>query len=472
MAYTAEQLMVEGLPVTDLCEFTLTGCPGEHTSLRLGGYVEAGKGEAFLYGLPEHSPLSVSVKGEQGSTLLFSGVITSVTMTGGSQSDYIQAEAKSRSVLLDLKKQSRSFQDTAMTYGQLAAEILRDYPDSDGKLSVPDQALGEPAIQYRETDWEFLTRMFSMLWAPLYADPGVEGLKLYLGIPESAATYPEYTRLTVAKELGEYRYRQQEGVDTADVDFVVYTIETRESVHIYDTVLCQGQEFLVRRMVYELKQGVLCGQCELQRKAGMRKRRCYPMDLIGTALKGEITEVAGERVKVHLEIDAGNQSPGTHWFPFSTLSASPDGSGWYYMPEKGDQVRVYFPSKYMKDAIAISAVSVYEGVEGGNPDKMGKPSTKSLGNSAGQTMSLGADGICLECKGKAARLTISPEGSLILEAEKTISIVARETLEISTETDMEFYGSENVAVFCAMGGMLHLDDAGNLIIRGTEVFVD
>lgn len=42
------------------------------------------------------------------------------------------------------------------------------------------------------------------------------------------------------------------------------------------------------------------------------------------------------------------------------MSASQDGSGWYYMSEIGDTVRVYFPTKHTKDAIALSAVSNYE----------------------------------------------------------------------------------------------------------------
>lgn len=106
--------------------------------------------------MKEYAPLSVSVKRDQGTTLLFSGVITSLKVSGEGQFERIFVEAKSISLLMDLKKKSRSFQDVSMTYEQLASRILRDYPGSDMKMLLPDQALREISVQYRETDCEFL----------------------------------------------------------------------------------------------------------------------------------------------------------------------------------------------------------------------------------------------------------------------------------------------------------------------------
>lgn len=51
------------------------------------------------------------------------------------------------------------------------------------------------------------------------------------------------------------------------------------------------------------------------------------------------------------------------------------------MPEKGDQVRIYFPSKRTGEVIAISAVSTYE-----------SPTAKAAGGSQGSTLALGSPG--------------------------------------------------------------------------------
>ena len=63
-------------------------------------------------------------------------------------------------------------------------------------------------------------------------------------------------------------------------------------------------------------------------------------------------------VKINLEID-GNQDEGTaRWFPYSTVYSSPDGTGWYCMPEVGDAIRLYFPDNEEKNAYAISSVNL------------------------------------------------------------------------------------------------------------------
>lgn len=472
MAYTVEQIIIEGITVTDLNELELICCPNEHAVLQLGGFASENKGEELLYGLKEYSPLSVSIKEDHGITLLFSGVITTVKVTGEGQCDHIWVEAKSNSLLMDLKKKSRSFQDVSITYGQLASEILKDYQESDFRLSVPDHALREISVQYRETDWEFLKRMFSMLHAKLYGNPASKKPQLYAGIPEGMTADREYTRMITSKEMGKYNYWQQEGANVSDIDFLIYTIETEELIQLYECIRIQGQDFVVRDIHYVLEKGVLRCRCELQKKSGLMEQKKYPMHLIGAALEGKIIDVAGEQVKIHLAIDDSGSGPDVYWFPFSTLSASNDGSGWYYMPEKGDQVRVYFPTKHTKDVIAISAVSVYDGKSGSGPDKMGVPSTKSLGNPHGQEMSLGEDGVCLKCKGGAASLIIGNDGKVAIEAQKKISISAENNIDITSETDMVFHGSENVAILCTQGGQVILGDDGNLHIRGTEVLVD
>lgn len=471
MAYTVEEILIDGIAVMYLSELEMICRPGEHSVLRLKGNAEADEGEALVYNLREYAPISVKIKEGSASKILFSGFVTSAKVAIEGQCEYIQVEAKSVSLLMDLKKKSRSFQNVSMTYDQLAGEILKDYPGSDIKLCVPDEALGKISVQYRETDWEFLKRMFSMLRAKLSCIPDSEQIHLYGGIPEGIQEKRIYTRLMASKEMGEYNYWQQEGVNAGDIDFLVYTIKTEELIELFEPIQIQGQSFVVRSICYFLEKGVLYGRCELQRKAGLIERKQYPMHMIGAALEGEIIEVKGEQVKIHLSID-DDGSQDVYWFPFSTLSASPDGSGWYYMPETGDQVRVYFPSKFTEDVIAISAVSLYDGKSGDGPDKMGTPSTKSLGNPHGQEMSMGEDGICLKCKGGAASLTIGNDGKIAIQAQKQISIIAENDIDITSETDMVFHGAQNVAIVCTEGGKLVLSDDGNLYLSGTEVLVD
>jgi len=471
MAYTATQIVIAGIAVTEIHELKLSCQAGEHAVLKLSGYVGENTGESTLHELKEYSEITVHINIDGSRRILFSGVITNVKITGKSQTDYLEIEAKSKSFIMDIKKKSRSFQNTNMTIGELVSEIMKDYPESDIKLSIPDKPIGEIAVQYRETDWEFVKRVLSVIHIKIACNQTSNRIQLYAGIPSGEVKQQGSINREILKEMGVYDYWLQEGMDVSDTDFLIYTIETNEMVQIFDQIKYKERDFVVRSTTYEMVKGMLNCICELQRKQGIMEPVKYPMHLIGVALKGKIVDAAGEKVKVHLEIDEGRKSQNVYWFPFSTLSASPDGSGWYYMPEKGDQIRVCFPSKHMKDVIAISAVSTYEGKDTEDADKMGNPSTKSLSNAYGQEMSMGEDGINLTCRGGAS-LKIGNDGSIALAAQKQVNINAENNIEITSETDMIFHGSQVVALTCTQGAQIVLSEEGNLHIKGTEVFVD
>ncbi|MEY8356562.1 contractile injection system protein, VgrG/Pvc8 family [Lachnospiraceae bacterium 54-53] len=469
MAYAAEQIVIKGIPVENLTELKISCSPGEHGTLRLSGYLTGNHGEEALFGFTENDSLTVYV--EEGKPV-FSGILTAVSVEGEGETVRIFAEAKSRSILMDQKKRSRSFQDTAMTYGQLFQAVMSEYPGSDIKLSVGDRPLGEIVVQYRETDWEFLKRMLSMLNAVLVCRPGAEAIKLYGGVPEIPWEKWDYEKTGSRKEMGEYSYWILQGAAVNDNDFLIMDITTSHVPEFFEQLEDEGRKLVIRGISYELERGLITCRCQLQKREGILAKAVYPMHLIGAALQGRVLDIAGTRIRIHLDIDQGAENRDVYWFPFSTLSASPDGSGWYYMPEKGDNVRVYFPSKYTKDAIGVSAVSSYDGKSGNVPDRMGSPSTKYLSNPYGQEMKLAEDGVSLVCSGGAASVRISKDGDVTLSAGGTISIAAENDLEIDAEEGISFQALETVVVSCVKGGTIQMPADGKLYIQGTEVKVD
>ena len=76
----------------------------------------------------------------------------------------------------------------------------------------------------------------------------------------------------------------------------------------------------------------------------------YCPEMAGAALQGTVIESQKDKVKVHLAIDEGKESADVYLFPFSAMQASSDGSGWYYMPEVGDCVKVCIPAWEEKGA--------------------------------------------------------------------------------------------------------------------------
>ena len=467
MAYTADQIAIEGIPMEQVEYIKFSEKAGEHGFVQLKGYVKAQDGEALLYGLPQYSPLTIRAKDK----ILFSGVITQFLVTGKGQTSWVEVTAYTRSILMDQEKRCRCFQNTAMTYGELAKVILQEYSQSDILITFPDIPIGSMAVQYQETDWQFLKRMVSLVKAPLTCLCSSPTLKLYAGVPYFPCIEQNFEQVAFRKKLGSYYYWKQLGEQVKDEHFLLVEGNTQEFVELFAQMEECGQKLCVKEHGFQLLQGRIETTCVLQQKEGILAKAEYPMHLIGAALEGTVTQISGIQIRVHLAIDGANSND-VYWFPFSTLSASKDGSGWYYMPEQGDKVRVYFPTKHTKDAVAISAISAYEQENSSAPDRMVNPSTKYLSNPSGQEIRMGADGIMLACKGGAASVTIGNSGDISLYAQDTLLIQASDTVELVAETEMEFLAQDTAVVACAMGGCLQMQQNGNLLVQGTEVKID
>lgn len=468
MAYAADQIIVNGIQLKMIEMLDIKSEAGMHGELKLCGYLDGKNGEETLYGFTEDDSVSVYAT----ESLLFSGIITKVKIYGFGGIIKIEIEAKSRSILMDRKKKSRSFQDTSMTYSQLVRFILAEYPGSDIMLSITDYPIGEIAVQYKETDWVFLKRMLSQLHAVFSCRVASDTLQLYGGVPEVIKEPWNYEIAGYRKELGKYSYWLQQGKNISDADFFIMRIVTNHTPELFEEVAYSGRPLIIQRYVYSMIKGMLYCFCDLQKKEGILASPVYPMHLIGVALEGNVLEISGTKIKLHLKIDDGNSLGDVYWFPFSTLSASPDGSGWYYMPEKGDNIRVYFPSKFTRDVIAVSAVSNYDGKSGGVPDRMGNPSTKYLSNPGGQQMKLGEDGVYLACSGGAAIVKIGNDGAIDISSQNTVEISAKNNVNIEAEEAVTIQATENAVISCSKGGTMQMPSDGNLLIQGSEVKLD
>lgn len=209
----------------------------------------------------------------------------------------------------------------------------------------------------------------------------------------------------------------------------------------------------------------------LQSTQGLKCTASYPMHLIGVALTGKVVKVSGTKIRAALEIDKGHVERAVFWFPFSTLSASPDGSGWYCMPEEGDDVRIYFPSKQEKEAVALSAVSNYDASQAGGEDRMSNPNSRYLRTKAGQELALAPDHIKLSCAEQASSVAIDTDGKVTIQAQNMVRAEAKTSMTIYAEENLNFHVSEQFVAQSLDGGQI-IFDSGNIYIRGTEVNLD
>lgn len=466
--YSLHDIRVEGLPVKEVLECEIESAIGEHSTLTLQGYAD---GAQTLYMLPDCQEIAVYA-GEEKNALFF-GIVTKIRLQESGGLQIVRIEAKSQSWLMDREKRSRSFQNTKMTFAELAEEILAGYGDNDACgliLAGESHEIRTLLVQYEETDWAFLKRAFSAAGITLTPDSRQPGLKLYAGIVGAVEEELPCRIVGMEKDMASYYSLKANGRETGAAAFTRYRAVSEKLMGIFGAVAVQGGYLVARSCRYVFQNEELMGIYELQDPLGLVQAASYPMQLIGVALNARVVEASGINIRAMLEIDGEDAQRAAYWFPFSTLSASPDGSGWYCMPEAGDEVRIYFPSKREKDAVALSAVSSDVILPGGK-DRMEDPESRYLRTKDGQELALAPEYIRLSCGEDSASVTLRTDGAVTVQALARTQVWALRSMTLCAEEAVSIHAGTGFAAQSTDGGLLVLTE-GKAGIMGTQVRFD
>ena len=462
--YSLHDVKITGLSLDKILACEIQSHIGEHSTLKLSGLVE--NEEEFLYGVSDGQDIEIII----GTKILFSGIVTGVSITESGQMKTACVEGKSRSWLMDRTKHSRSFQNAHITFQALTQEILKDYTGSSLIYTGDSQEIGNLIIQYEETDWDFLKRVLSLVGLALTPDSQKAGLKLFAGVPKFPETALSYTVLEMDKDMDSYYYLKANKREVHAADFTQYIISSEQLMGIFDTAAVQGQPLAVYAYQYSFEQQEMIGTYCLQSAKGLVVQASYPMHLIGAALMAKVVRVSKNKIQAAMEIDGAHIERAVHWFPYSTLSASPDGSGWYCMPEIDDDVRIYFPSKQEAEAIALSAVSNYDAPQGGS-DQMQDPNNRYFRTKYGQELALNADSVKLSCNEDKSSITILTDGTIRIQAQESVNVQAKEKITLYAENALSIRVKDQFLMQSNQGGLV-LSEGNKIIIRGTEVKFD
>ncbi|MFR0049020.1 MAG: hypothetical protein ACLRWO_21200 [Clostridium butyricum] len=88
------------------------------------------------------------------------------------------------------------------------------------------------------------------------------------------------------------------------------------------------------------------------RERGIWQEKLYNDNIKGISLEGEVLEVSGEKVKLHLDIDETQNKDKAAWFSY----APPTGNLMYSMPIVGTNANLYFSSERSEDPIVIGCI--------------------------------------------------------------------------------------------------------------------
>ena len=115
--------------------------------------------------------------------ILFSGTIECVELVEEGVYAVLIINAISHTWKMDIQKRSRSFQNTSITYREMAQAVTQEYGAS-LIWNVSDKPLENPIIQYKETDYQFLQRICSHLQEGITAGDFSSKICIYAGLRE------------------------------------------------------------------------------------------------------------------------------------------------------------------------------------------------------------------------------------------------------------------------------------------------
>ena len=123
-------------------------------------------------------------------------------------------------------------------------------------------------------------------------------------------------------------------------------------------------------------------------------------------------------------------------FLYATAYSSPDGAGWYCMPEIGDAVRIYFPDSKENHALAINMVHL-------TCDLREDPKIKYIRSPHNKEIRFEPGAIYIT-NHQGMMVCLDDKRGVSINSNKDIVIMAGENIDLHSEKEIRISGDEGV----------------------------
>ncbi|WP_418026503.1 EndoU domain-containing protein [Paenibacillus sp. JJ1722] len=341
-------------------QLQITRVINDHAFLHISGMLSEEQGAACIGQDMEQEPIVIRQLDDQGQSLrrLFHGIVTRMSVHCVRGVYTFELEAASHSYQMDIKRKRRSYQDIHRTYDDLVTSLVRKYQYGDAIDTVSHYAKLETfVLQYEETDWAFLKRLASRFGSVLVPEVTAASPKVFFGMPEGKQHKVERDVFYRVRKTFHELDTEKPGERASS--YVTYMIESLQYYALGDLItlpIGQGKELVVVRAVTTLADGLLRTRYDLQSEQDIRYARYENDQATGISLTGTVLKVQQDFVQLQLDIDPKQDPAKACWFPVSTRYVAEEHSGWYDMPEVGEQVELYLPTHREQDAYVTDSL--------------------------------------------------------------------------------------------------------------------
>ena len=464
-AITYKDLFLSTMEVAYFIDVKIKQYPGKHASLYVKAVLDSDMDENDFHGISDN--VSLQYWKDEEAHVLFYGVIDDLFLDRDGEGKILVLTAWDATMQMDIQRKKRIFQNPEMGVHQLVSEVMKTYIGSDYKIHVPDVPIGELIFQYEETDWEFLKRFLSKYNEMLYSDTTFPDIRFEAGLsPHPEAYCWDALPFVLSQDLDKFVELKVNGMDQlTGSQNTMFEVASYDVVTIGSQVIYKGSPWFVESTERIMENGLLKSVYRLRQREGLKVLPYFNQNITGVSIDGTISGVQRDRVQVEMEIEAGDGGSERYWFPFSTVAASSDGSGWYCMPEAGESVRVYFPTDDEKEAYVVTAIKSHE-PDAGNPnDPMGNPNVRNIETAQGNQVQFTEEGVVIAAGEGKGSILIKKSGEIVLDALLDIRISAVENLNIAAMNELTIKSQDSIRIASSAGGDVEIQK-GTVTLHG------
>lgn len=428
-------MKVVGLKIKPVNFKTLLSCNigkniNDHFTASITGYVSEEEADKVLKN-GQNANISISAVMEDNTeVLLFQGIRTNVTIRYDGDTQVLTVCAVSPTALLDGRSWIRTFQGMNQTYRNIVDETLKNSQRTGiiytaGKTEKP----GRIVVQYNESDWKFYKRLAKEIGTVIVADCNNTFPCFYFGMPER-------------KKVKEVSYTDIQIRQVADMGSVKeeQILISREYLELCDVVRIGERNWRVYGIIMTFNKGETIFQYSLEQET-YKRISCQPenYNVRGVSIFGKVNEVKNGLVRVRLQCDLDQDWGAGFWYNFATIYSAPDGTGWYCMPEPGEDIRLYFPDAAEAHSYVISGVHREDDVSREDPDN------KSFKTKHGKEIRFEPDEIVLT-NNKGLSIRLNDRKGIFINSNSGISIKSDAFVDIRSGSKISIQAKEGVSL--------------------------
>lgn len=438
--------------------------PNEHgKAIVVGVILEENEKEYVSLAIADTNVSIFAIDDTQTTVPLFTGVIEDFTIYSESGLRKLKILLVTASIKMDMVEITRTFQNETSTYHELL-QFIGDYPGYNFIMHEGEgSSLEKMIVQYKESDWVFIKRMASHFNTSIIVDYKSEKVRYHFGVPtEKPSISVNPISYSMKKILTEYTYKTENEVEGfLENDAIYYELVDREIYELGQPITLSGKSLYIYSIISRLEKGELKHYYQCKTKNGFKVRRYTNLKVIGSSLAGVVDEVMTDVLRVFIFEDTRVEE-NRKWHPYSTVYSSPDGTGWYAMPEPGDEIRLYFPSDEEDEGYVINSVHL----EPSNGELRQDPDKKSLRNKYGKEIQF-TPTLLFMTNNNGLSITLNDEDGITILSDKKVTIAADESIFIdSVEADIQVIATEGIEMQKAESRVSITD---NILFEGQEI---